>query len=272
MQFVALVVTFIIGATLAVGQSAKNYKDRAEYDVYNEVAKDFAANNFSKALTDLERWSVNYSDSEFNDDRQMLYVQAYAGTNQLAKAVDAAELVLSNKPFASQNSASALRVLYAVVSAIQRIPDATPPQLATAGEAAHQLDNFQTAPDGMSASAWESTRADLRSAAMAARLYIAVTPASQAVKANNCTGAEAAAMKAIGEFPKACRRLGFSPWPMSASPRRTGERLHKRCLSWRGRQRSIRSRVWWMSNGNRRMSRLTWKKPTRSFTAPIRRD
>jgi hypothetical protein len=46
----------------------------------------------------------------------MLDIQAHAGTNPMAKALDAAELVLSNNRFAPQNSASVLRALYAVVN------------------------------------------------------------------------------------------------------------------------------------------------------------
>ena len=45
---------------------------------------------YSKALTDLDRWSEKYPDSEFKDDRQMLYVQAYSGANQWAKTIDVA--------------------------------------------------------------------------------------------------------------------------------------------------------------------------------------
>jgi len=47
-------VAFMVLCAFACGQSPKNYKDHGEYDLYNEVAKDFAANNSSKALTDLE--------------------------------------------------------------------------------------------------------------------------------------------------------------------------------------------------------------------------
>ena len=147
-------VAFMFLCAFACGQSPKNYKDHGEYDLYNEVAKDFAANNSSKALTDLERWSEKYPDSEFKDDRQMLYVQAYAGVNQMAKAIDAAGILLAKDQPASDNSASMLRLLYAVVSAIQHVPDATAPQIATAAKAAHLLENYDTAPDGISAPVW----------------------------------------------------------------------------------------------------------------------
>ena len=202
MRFVAWFALCTIAAALAGGKQPKNYKDREEYDAYNEVTKDFAAKNFSKALADLERWSEKYSDSEFKDDRQMLYVQAYAGTNQMGKVLDSTAVVLANDRFTSANSANVLRVLYAAMSAIRHIPDPSPQQLAVAAKAASLLETYDTAPDGVTATAWATTRSERQAAARAALLYIALIPASRAVKANDCGGAETAAMKAIQEFPE----------------------------------------------------------------------
>lgn len=202
-------VAFMVLCAFACGQSPKNYRDHGEYDLYNEVAKDFAANNFSKALTDLERWSEKYADSEFKDDRQMLYVQAYAGANQVAKAIDAAGVLLDKDRLPADNSASVLRLLYAVVSAIQRVPDASAQQVATAAKAAHLLEDYDMPPEGVSATAWASTRADLRSAARATLLYIAIMPASRATKAKDCRGAETAALKAIEMFPESVQAAWF---------------------------------------------------------------
>ncbi len=79
MRFIVWFVICSIGIAVAACQPQRNYKDREEYDVYNDVTKDFEAKTFLKALTDLERWSEKYPDSAFKDDRQILYVQAYAG-------------------------------------------------------------------------------------------------------------------------------------------------------------------------------------------------
>jgi hypothetical protein len=111
----------------------------------------------------------------------MLYVQAYAGANQMAKAIDVAGVVLSKDQLPSDNSASVLRLLYVVVSGIQRVPDASGQQLAIVAKAAHLLETYDATPDGVSASVWASTRADLRSSARAAWVHIAITPASRAM-------------------------------------------------------------------------------------------
>jgi hypothetical protein len=102
-----------------------------------------------------------------------------------------------------------LRLLYAVVSGIQRLPDASGQQLAIAAKAAHLLETYDAAPDGVSASVWASTRADLRSSARTALVHITVTPASRAMKANDCSGAEKSAMKAIQEFPESVQAAWF---------------------------------------------------------------
>jgi hypothetical protein len=127
----------------------------------------------------------------------------------MAKMLDAAALVFANDRFGSADSASVLRALYAVVSAIQRVPDPSPQQLATAAKAADQLNICDKAPDGVSATAWTSTRGDLRLDARAALLYIAVTPASRAIKANDCVAAEAAAMQAIQQFLESVQAAWF---------------------------------------------------------------
>jgi hypothetical protein len=202
-------VAFMVLCALVCGQSPKNYKDHGEYDLYSEVAKDFAANNSSKALTDLDRWSEKYPDSEFKDDRQMLYVQAYSGSSQWAKTIDAAAAILAKDELPVGNSASVLRLLYAVVSAIQRVPDASARQVATAAKAAHLLENYDTPPEGVSAAVWTSTRAELRSTARATSLYIAIMPALRATKAKDCVGAEAAALKAMDTFPESVQAAWF---------------------------------------------------------------
>src|SRR5580693_6287348 len=66
----------------------KNLKP-GEFDPYNEVVKDINTNSFPKAITDLDVWAQKFPDSEYKDDRAAFYVQAYAGANQPAKALEA---------------------------------------------------------------------------------------------------------------------------------------------------------------------------------------
>jgi hypothetical protein len=201
MRFYTSMILCISAAAMATAQAQKNYKDRQEYDNYSEVMQDFAANNFTKALTDLRQWTAKYSDSDFQVDRQILFVQAYAGANQAAEVLDAAAPLLADDKFPSSDPASVIRVLYDVVSAIQRVPDPSSQQITIASKAAVLLDAYDSAPEGVTASAWASTRVGLQSAARAARLYIAVLPASRAMKVKDCPSAAQAAIQAIQEFP-----------------------------------------------------------------------
>ncbi len=52
------------GAQAQGGQTGappqKKVKDQGEFDIYNEVIKAIAANNFAKAVTDLDTWKQKY--------------------------------------------------------------------------------------------------------------------------------------------------------------------------------------------------------------------
>src|SRR6516162_3352720 len=93
----------------ALATAEKNYKDPAEYGLFDAAAKDLTANSFDKAAADLDAWNQKYPDSEFKDDRQVFYVLAYAGAKQPEKALDAAGLVANP---ASLDAAKQVRLLY----------------------------------------------------------------------------------------------------------------------------------------------------------------
>src|SRR5215469_856145 len=113
-----LVVCFLIGCALRAEQN--NYKDPAEYSLFDAAVKDLGANSFDKAIADLDAWKQKYPDSEFKDDRQVFYVLAYAGAKQSEKALNAAAGLVSNP--ASLDAAKQVRLFYAAATAIQQIP------------------------------------------------------------------------------------------------------------------------------------------------------
>ena len=83
----AIVLAGAVPAAYAQAAPAKNWKDRAEYDMYVEVGKDIAANNFAKALTDLDAWKGKYAQTDYANQRTVLYAQAYNGAKQPAKGL-----------------------------------------------------------------------------------------------------------------------------------------------------------------------------------------
>jgi hypothetical protein len=204
-------VAVLCALSIAVSaQPEKKYKNQDEYEVYNVVAKDFAARNFAKALVDLASWSQKYPDSDFKDDRQLLYVQAYAAADQPAKAIDsAAALLSSNTDQLPGTPADIARLLYSVTAAIQHVPDPSSEQLGTADKAAHRLLTYDTMPQGVTAEAWPSLRTDLQTAAHAALLYIALVPIAKALKTDNCSAAEAASMHSLESYPESAQAAWY---------------------------------------------------------------
>src|SRR5262245_59987683 len=73
---------------------ARNYKD-GEFDIDNAVTVDIGKKDFTKAIADLDAWKQKYPDSDFKDDRAMLYVSAYSESKQYGKALEASSDALS---------------------------------------------------------------------------------------------------------------------------------------------------------------------------------
>src|SRR5579863_3931219 len=107
-------------------QSQKQFK-QGEFDSYSEVIKDINSANFPKAVSDLDLWKRKYPDSDYKDDREALYVQAYAATSQPAKALDAAAPLVTGNLSAifpgPDGQPAILRLLYNASWAISHIPD-----------------------------------------------------------------------------------------------------------------------------------------------------
>jgi hypothetical protein len=197
-----------IGAALATSAAQaqpkqKQYKDNAEYDVYNAVAKDIGANNFAQAITDLDTWKQKYAESDYKDDRALLYVRAYSGANQPGKALDVAGELLSKDVDTAFAPQDAIALLYTASSAIMRTPNPTPAQLEIGAKAARALVAYDKMPPGMAAPAWQQARGDLQRIGNAALLFIAILPGEQAMMKQppDCAIAEPVFVKALSQFP-----------------------------------------------------------------------
>jgi tetratricopeptide (TPR) repeat protein len=190
----------------------KKYKD-GEFDIYSAAANDVKANNFAQAIKDLDTWKQKFADTDFKTERQSLYIMAYFGAGQFDKTVDAAAPIIAtgvDTVFSDPKDGpgQAIRVLFAAVAAIVRIPNPSAEQLAIADKAAHQLTDYNRKPPGpdgkpMSDADWNNARAQLQPQAKAALLYIAMLPGIQAMAKNpqDCAAAEVAYTKALGDYP-----------------------------------------------------------------------
>lgn len=184
----------------------KAVKDQGEYDLYNSAIKDVQTQNFTKAISDLDAWKQKYPDSDFKDDREVYYIQAYAGANQPGKAVEAAGRLMDRdltKVFNDPKAGPQLivKVLFTTVVAAQQIPNPTPEQLAIAEKAAHMLMDFNTKPEGASDADWGKAREQMQTAAKGALMYLALKPGSDAMQKKDYPAAEAAFQKAQQQYP-----------------------------------------------------------------------
>jgi len=205
----------------------KQYKP-GEYDLYKAAADDLGASNFAKTLTDLDAWKQKFPQSDYADDRQLLYVHTYAGLNQPAKTVDAAaELLAKDVDATLGNPGNVVTFLFKTVVAIQQVPEPTPAEVATADKAAHLLLTYDKKPDNITAEAWNQARTQAQTAARGALVYMAIQPGTQAIKKNDCPAAESSLTKALRDYPDSAQAawyLGvaqlclFKTQPDKASP------------------------------------------------------
>lgn len=182
----------------SLAASAEKKYGQGEYEIYSEVTKDLSAANFTKAIAGLEAWSAKHPNSDFKNNRQVLSVQAFYGSKQPAKVIDAASALLSQDAATAFETANdRIRVLYMVTAAVQQLPEPTDAQRTTALEAARQLAAIDQPPSGTSAADWERARTDLRAASTGAILYVTLTPIAQTIKKGDCAAAESSALRAV---------------------------------------------------------------------------
>jgi len=195
-------------AQAAAQPATKNYKDQGEYDIYNEVTKDIVGNNFPKAITDLDTWKSKYPTSDYADARAVLYVQAYNGAKQFAKAVDAAGELMSKDLDSTFNDPKSgpqdvVKVLFTTCQAIVNVPSPTPEQQAIGAKAAKALLDYNRKPEGVPDAAWADARKQLQTMAKATLMTLAVAPGQQAMAKTppDCATAETVFTKALQDNP-----------------------------------------------------------------------
>lgn len=198
----------IIIVSCCASAAAEKQLRPGESDIYNQVVKDLNAQNFTKAVTNLDTWQQKFADSDYQDERAALYVQSYAGANQPEKALDAAAVLLSkdlNSAFTGTGAqATIIRILYNTVSAVSKAKNPTAAELSTGTKAANLLLALDKPLPDVPAEQWAEIRKDLRARAEATLLYIAMLPGTQAMAKQppDCAAAVAAYTSALAERPE----------------------------------------------------------------------
>ncbi len=113
------IISLVAIATLAVGLQAqapakaeKNWKDRAEYDLYSEIIKPDATP--AARLQNLDKWKSGYPSSEYADQRLKIYLITYQQMNNHRAAFDTATEILKTDP----NDAASIQEILGFVRAL----------------------------------------------------------------------------------------------------------------------------------------------------------
>lgn len=143
------------GATgAAQGQPAgaqKNWKDRAEYDLYESIGKEATP---AKRLELLNQWNEKYAASEFKLERTLLYLDTYQKLGQAPKMLDTAKAVIAIDP-------TNLTALYWIAYLTTSLNNTAPAAL-DAGEKAGQALLNPTKPAATSDADWAKAKTDMQ--------------------------------------------------------------------------------------------------------------
>ncbi len=154
------------------GQPAqKNWKDRAEYDLYSAITKEPDA---SKRLSLLNSWKEKYPTSDYSPERAQIYITTYAALNQPEKVIEVGNEALQGDP-------KNLTVLFMMSQNVLALTKPTPDQLSSGEKAANgllsNLDDFFAAakkPASTSDADWAKARTQTETLAHTSLGWIAL--------------------------------------------------------------------------------------------------
>ncbi len=150
----------LIGQVLLAQQGGPQWKDRAEYDLYDSIVKD---GNAQTRLEKLEKWKKDYPETQFIVNRRQVYLATYQQLNKAPEVFSAAKEILS----ADANNLQALTAISVFVFRFSPAPSAD--DMATAEKAARQLvsgiDTFFAAdkkPQGATDAQWAASKKEVQ--------------------------------------------------------------------------------------------------------------
>lgn len=135
-----------------------NWKDRAEYDLYDAINKD---TNPKTKLEKLQQWEKQYPTTDYADQRQMLFLNTYVALVQAQQAVATAKQILAKDP---KNFSALYYTMYFTRALAGSNP--TPEVLDQGDKAAKAiLENINTPPPNVTEAQWKTARTDVENLA-----------------------------------------------------------------------------------------------------------
>jgi hypothetical protein len=130
---ISLAVLAVVVTLTANAQTYKQWRDRAEYDLYTEIVKPDATPE--ARLQNLEIWKIDYPQSEYADTRLKIYLVTYQQMNNHRGAFDTAAEIRKSQP----NDLPALTEI--VDHGLQLLPEQ--PNASLSAEDKNNLDTIQ---------------------------------------------------------------------------------------------------------------------------------
>jgi len=135
----------------AAQEPQRNWKDRAEYDLYDAITKD---TNPKTRLEKLQQWEKQYPQTDYIKERRTLFLTTYFALSQAKDAVATAKQILADDP----KNFSALYIIVTYTQTLAGNPPA--PDVLDQGEKAANtlLANIDTVPANFTPDQWKSQR------------------------------------------------------------------------------------------------------------------
>jgi hypothetical protein len=168
----AFTLTFVLTAQ----EKKPEWKDRAEYDLYESAVKDA---NATSRLATLEKWKQQYASSDFVDGRKDMILQTYQQLNQQRQVIDTAQDILKDRP-------NNFRALNAILVAVQALKPPTSADLDLAEKTANYLQDHleevyaaSNKPEGVKDGDWATAKTSSKPYAVATLKWVIDTRKDQ---------------------------------------------------------------------------------------------
>jgi hypothetical protein len=172
----SVVAAFALTFVLAAQDKKPEWKDRAEYDLYDAAQKD---TNAATRLATLEKWKQQYPNSDFAEGRRDMILTAQQQLNQCRQVIDLAQEVLKDKP-------NNFHAISAILSCLQMLKPPAAADLDLADKTANYLyDNLDQVyaasnkPEGVADAQWAQAKAGSKPYAIATLKWVIDTRKTQ---------------------------------------------------------------------------------------------
>lgn len=132
-------------------QPQKNWKDRAEYDLYDAITKD---TNPKSRLEKVQQWEKQYPQTDWQAERNTLFLTTYFALGDAKNATDVAKKILAQDP-------KNFSALYIILTFTQALAGNSPtPEVLDQGEKTANaiLANIDTPPANFTPETWKAQR------------------------------------------------------------------------------------------------------------------